>query len=136
MSRFWIGTFLLLLIAGAIWLMRDQEPVKSLLPAELRPAPPAPLPSTAKPRSTAPPAGVHKCVRNGEVLYTSEPCAPGSAEKAIDRGAVNVLPAPGDAAQPAKPANASQKGPDKLNEMMGKKEAAEARDQRVDKLTR
>lgn len=38
-------------------------------------------------------AGVRKCVRGGEVVYTSESCPPGHAEQTMQRGTVNVVTA-------------------------------------------
>ncbi|HEY4374408.1 MAG TPA: hypothetical protein VGN52_20975 [Burkholderiales bacterium] len=130
----------LLLLAGVGFLMRDQEPVRGWLPREWRGAPTAP-PAQAKSNPITPshPAGVRKCKRGAEVLYTSGDCPAGSSEQSIERGAVNVLPAPGGNAQNAGAsggASGSETATDKLGEAMGRDRARETRERGVDRATR
>lgn len=125
----------LLVLAGVGFLMRDQEPVRTWLPREWRGAPPpAPQAKAQNPVTPSRPAGVHKCRRGAEVLYTSDAvCPPGSTEQAVERGAVNVLPSGGNE---AKAAPQGETAADKLGEAMGRERARETRDRTVDRATR
>ena len=56
------------------------QPVTPNLPV-VAPDTPAPAPPTA---AEAAPSGPYRCERQGQVLYTDQPCAPGSAVRAVD----------------------------------------------------
>lgn len=58
----------------------NAQPVRPRLPV-VAPDAPAPTPPTA---AEASPSGPRRCERQGQVLYTDQPCAPGSAVRAVD----------------------------------------------------
>lgn len=90
------------------WRQLDTEAVQGLLRGRAAPlAPPATEraddavrpPERAAAPQDAPAgrisgvAGVRKCVRGGEVVYTSESCPPGHREQGMQRGTLNVVTA-------------------------------------------
>ena len=74
------------LIIGAVaWALIDPPLARRLTggwwPAD---AAPKPMPSGA--------AGIRKCLRGSEVLYTQGACPPGSREAALTQGSITVVP--------------------------------------------
>ena len=114
--KLFLGLLLLAALGSAGWYFRDDPDLRRWLHLQ-QAAPGAPMggaaPSGAAP--TAAPAGLHKCRSGAKVVYTSEPCPPGSVEQPIQGGAVTVVP--GQAPPAAAPAEKS-KAP--LNQAMEK----------------
>lgn len=68
---------------------KSTRPGPETLPPDKRPAQSG---NAAKGDAVPPPPPPRKCVQNGQVTYTDQPCSPGSREMAVD-GALTSLPA-------------------------------------------
>lgn len=106
---------IIVVLAGATaavwgWAWFDRHPPPPPAPAALPGAenarpfneqPPLAERRVSRPALVAAPR-MRKCLRGTEVLYTDGDCPPGSREKAVERGSLNVLPA----VRPKPPASA------------------------------
>jgi hypothetical protein len=92
---------LVLLLAGlAAWLMREPGSLARLTERAKQSVAPALTSATSATSATpstssqsASPAGLRKCKRGSEVLYTNDKCPAGSQEDLVKGGSLSVLPA-------------------------------------------
>jgi hypothetical protein len=93
---------LVLALGVGLWLLRDSPQLKRFTTQAKQAAEQATTAAPAKPDAKS--AGLRKCKRGGDVLYTNEACPPGSQEQSVKDGSLSVLPAA------PKPAAASASG--------------------------
>jgi hypothetical protein len=86
---------LTMLLVGGLYLLvhrevRPDEPALPRVPQFHVPDLPAPPLEPAQP----PDSHINKCIRDGKVLYTDDPCPNGHAERKLDpqRSKINVMP--------------------------------------------
>jgi uncharacterized iron-regulated membrane protein len=78
----------------------------------------------------AAPAGVHKCLRGGQVVYSDAPCPRGQQEQVIRQGSVTVVKLPAPAASEA------ASGPSTVRSLLGKPDEATLLDKQIERATR
>jgi hypothetical protein len=92
LSALSVGLLLAVLVLGAYvafnWRGASQPPAPTTSAQPVTPDLPVVAPDTPAPAppaaAEASPSGPHRCERQGQVLYTDQPCAPGSAVRAVD----------------------------------------------------
>ena len=78
----------------------------------------------------APVASAHKCVQNGKVLYSNQPCPSAMREQALTAGTMSVLPAPKET-KPAAATPGASAAP-LLRQLAGPDEAAAIKERRIE----
>ena len=82
----------------------------------------------------SPTASAHKCVQDGKVLYSNQPCPGAMRERALTAGTLSVLPAPKET-KPAAAAAAATPGASAtplLRRLAGPDETAEIKERRIE----
>jgi hypothetical protein len=83
-----------LLVGVGFWLLREPAQLARLMNSAQEGAKQMVAPAVTSVSSvTSPAAGLRKCKRGGEVLYTNDKCPAGSQEEAVKGGSLTVLPA-------------------------------------------
>jgi hypothetical protein len=93
--KFLILIAVALALAAGLWTQRDSAWSRRLQ---------ASMPGSPSSAPATPPAGLRKCLRGTEVLYTNEACPAGSEAQRVN-GAVTVVPAAQSGKLPSLPAS-------------------------------
>ena len=80
----------------------------------------------------APTASAHKCVQNGKVLYSNQPCPSAMSQQALTAGTVSVLPAAKETKPAAAAASMSASATPLLRRLAGPDETAEIKERRIE----